>query len=193
MSGADSATPSFTAPDVGADGDTLTFELTVTDNEGATSTDTVNVAVNNVIVNQPPTANAGQDQVVNEGDNVVLDGTSSSDPDGTIESYSWTQTSGTSATLDDASTATPSFTAPNVNTAVDTLTFELTVTDNEGATSTDTVNIVVTNVNVPPVAVAGDDFSVDEGTTGVTLDGSGSSILTVRYYPTYGNKPTDPK
>ena len=76
----------------------LTFELTVTDNEGATSTDTVNIGVNNVIVNQPPTANAGQDQVVNEGDNVVLNGTSSSDPDGTIESYSWTQTSGTAVT-----------------------------------------------------------------------------------------------
>jgi hypothetical protein len=181
---ASSATPSFTAPDVDADGETLTFELTVTDNDGATSTtaDTVNVQVNNVIVNQPPTANAGQDQTVNEGDTVSLDGSGSSDPDGETLTYAWTQTAGTSVTLDDASSATPSYIAPNVDTAVDTLTFELTVTDNEGATSTDTVNIVVTNVNVPPivvnkppVAVAGDDFSVDEGTTGVRLDGSGSS------------------
>jgi hypothetical protein len=45
--------------------------------------------------NQAPTANAGTDQTVNEGDNVKLDGSGSSDPDGTIASYSWTQTAGT--------------------------------------------------------------------------------------------------
>ena len=122
------------------------------------------------------------------------------DPDGTIESYSWTQTAGPSVTLSGADSATPTFTAPDVGADGDTLTFELTVTDNDGATSTDTVNIVVYNVNLPPivvnkppVAVAGDDFSVDENTTGVTLDGTGSSILTEAYYPTYGNKPTDPQ
>jgi hypothetical protein len=54
LSDASSAKPSFTAPDVGPDGDTLTFKLTVSDNDGATSTDSVDVKVNNVVVNQPP-------------------------------------------------------------------------------------------------------------------------------------------
>jgi hypothetical protein len=79
--------------------------------------------------NQEPTANAGSDQTVNEGDTVSLDGSGSSDPDGTVESYSWTQTAGTQVTLDDASSATPSFTAPDVGADGETLTLELTVTD----------------------------------------------------------------
>jgi dipeptidyl aminopeptidase/acylaminoacyl peptidase len=142
---ASGSTPSFTAPDVGADGDTLTFELTVTDNEGATSTtaDTVSVTVNNVIVNQPPTANAGPDQTVNEGDTVSLDGSASSDPDDDTLTYAWTQTGGTSVTLNDANTATPTFTAPDVGANGDTLTFELTVNDGNGHAATDAVSIVV--------------------------------------------------
>src|SRR5688500_15235593 len=50
--------------------------------------------------NQEPTANAGSDQTVNEGDAVSLDGSGSSDPDGAVESYSWTQTAGTQVTLE---------------------------------------------------------------------------------------------
>ncbi len=42
LTGANTATPSFTAPTGPA---TLTFELTVTDNDGATDTDTVVVTV----------------------------------------------------------------------------------------------------------------------------------------------------
>ena len=72
---------------------------------------------------------------------MTLNGNGSTDTDGTIASYAWTQTGGTAVTLTGANTATPSFTAP---TGPATLTFELTVTDNDGATDTDTV---VVNVN----------------------------------------------
>ena len=54
----------------------------------------------------------------------------------------------------------------------ETLTFELTVTAN-GDTDTDTVSISVVNVNHTPVAVAGDDQSIAEGSL-VTLDGQDS-------------------
>ena len=177
MSGASSATPSFTAPDVGADGETLTFALTVTDNDGGTSTaDNVDVTVDNVIVNQEPTANAGSDQTVNEGDTVNLDGSGSSDPDGDTLTYAWTQTAGTSATLSDASSATPSFTAPDVD-STDTLTFELTVDDGNGHTATDTVDITVNNVivNQPPVAsLTANPTTIDEASTSA-LDASAST------------------
>ena len=85
---------------------------------------------------------------------MTLNGNGSTDTDGTIASYSWAQTGGTAVTLTGANTATPSFTAP-IGPA--TLTFELTVTDNDGATDTDTV---VVNVDAPvptwpPTADAG--------------------------------------
>jgi hypothetical protein len=151
LSNALTATATFDAPSVTAN-TPLTFNLTVTDNDGATAEDTVVVTVKNV--NQLPTANAGQDKTVNEGDRVTLDGSGSTDPDGTIASYSWTQTAGTDLTLDDNTSKTLSFTAPGVGSNGDTLTFELKVTDNDGATSiADTVSIKVNDVTVnqPPL------------------------------------------
>ena len=84
-----------------------------------------------------PTANAGPDQNVLEGATVTLDGTSSSDPNGTIASYLWTQLSGTTVTLSDNTAAQPTFTAP----AASTMEFQLQVTDNDAETHTDTVTI----------------------------------------------------
>jgi hypothetical protein len=128
--------------------------------------------------NSPPTANAGPDQTVNEGEPVTLDGSASSDADGTIASYSWTQTAGPSVTLSDASSASPTFTAPDVGPEGDTLTFELTVTDDDGATSTaDSVNVIVNNVvvNSPPTAaLTANPSTINEGETSA-LDASGSS------------------
>ncbi|MDQ4102137.1 MAG: PKD domain-containing protein [Thermoproteota archaeon] len=150
LSDANTATPTFTAPDVDAEGDTLTFELAVADNDGTTSTDTVDITVNNVVVNQPPIANAGNDQTVNEGDTVSLDGSASTDPDGDSLTYAWTQTAGPEVVLSDANTATPTFTAPDVDAEGDTLTFELAVNDGKGATDTDTIDIGVSDVVVEP-------------------------------------------
>jgi PKD repeat protein len=91
--------------------------------------------------NQPPTADAGDDQTVGENDSVALDATGSSDADGDNLSYDWTQTGGTDVTLSDASSETPSFTAPDVD-ADETLTFEVEVSDG-AATDTDTVAVTV--------------------------------------------------
>lgn len=94
--------------------------------------------------NQAPTANAGSDQSnVEAWSTVTLDGSGSTDADGTIASYAWTQTAGTSVTLSSSTAVKPTFTAPG-GLANSTLTFSLTVTDNGGATSAaDTVNIAV--------------------------------------------------
>jgi hypothetical protein len=95
--------------------------------------------------NTPPIANAGSDCIIPEGDPVVLDGSASGDPDGTIVTYHWIQTAGTTITLSDAAAVKPDFTAPQVvSSAGETLKFQLTVTDNGGLTNTDTVFI---NVN----------------------------------------------
>ncbi len=65
---------------------------------------------------------------------VSLDASGSTDPDGTIVSYSWDFGDGTT---------TSGISASKTYTTADTYTVSLTVTDDEGATSTATTNIVV--------------------------------------------------
>ncbi|WP_026376357.1 PKD domain-containing protein [Aestuariibacter salexigens] len=165
--GSDSAaTSTFTAPTLTV-AETLTFELTVTDDDGDTSTDSVDVTVNPV--NAPPIAIAGPDQAVSEQSLVTLDGSASSDDDGSIDYYNWQQTGGSNVALSDASDSQPTFTAPTL-TVAETLTFDLTVTDNEGESGVDSVSVTVNPVNASPSVDAGIDQTVNEQTT-VTLDG----------------------
>ena len=79
--------------------------------------------------NQSPIADAGPDTNVNLGATAVLDGSNSSDSDGTIVSYQWQQLSGIPVSLQNATTATASF-VTNGLVGGEILIFELTVTDN---------------------------------------------------------------
>ncbi|MGA1869779.1 MAG: PKD domain-containing protein [bacterium] len=97
---------------------------------------------------QPPAADAGNDQTVNEGVTVTLDGSGSSDADDGITSYQWTQTVGPSITLYGAYTARPTFTAPLVNSTGTTLIFQLTVEDSGGLLDTDEITVIVNDVPV---------------------------------------------
>jgi hypothetical protein len=99
-----------------------------------------------------PVARAGSDQTVDEGTVVTLDGSASEGCDGKgISTYVWTQTSGSYVgQLGSGSTIT--FTAPDINVSQETLTFQLTVTDEGGETDTDTVNITVNWIIPPPPA-----------------------------------------
>ncbi|HUU96143.1 MAG TPA: PKD domain-containing protein [Phycisphaerae bacterium] len=123
------------------------------------------------LFNQLPTANAGADQTAATGATVTLNAAGSIDPDGGTLSYGWTQTAGTAVTLNNGTTATPSFTA---GATAETLTFQVTVTDACAAIATDTVNVTVTAGNQAPVADAGPDQTVAASAT-VNLNGSGSS------------------
>src|SRR5205807_1039241 len=100
-----------------------------------------------------PNAVAGADQIVKEGSTITLNGSESRDPNGIILSYSWSQIPTSHfITLSGADTPVWSFTAPRVS-ADTTLTFELTVTDNNGSTDKSTLNVLVkhtTNVNANP-------------------------------------------
>ena len=160
LSGADTENASFTAPEVNADED-LVFQLTVTDADGASATDTVTVSVANV-PNVPPMADAGSDQTVDETMPVSLSG-SGVDAEGAVR-YSWTQTSGTTVMLSDSDTENASFTAPNVD-ADEDLVFQLTVTDADGAATTDTVTVTVlwSEVTYTITTIAGADSAGGDG------------------------------
>ena len=95
------------------------------------------------VANQAPTANAGPDQTLSDsdlepGENVVLDGRGSADTDGTIASYVWRNAAGTQI----ATGANPTVRLPDGSQII-----TLTVTDNLGIVSTDTVTI---NIAVAP-------------------------------------------
>ena len=155
---------------------------------GGRVTDTAQTTIAVEEPNDPPVADAGDDQTVDEGDSVTLDASDSSDPDGDSLSYSWTQTAGTSVSLSDASSATPTFTAPEVD-EDETLTFEVEVDDGNGGTATDTVDVTVQNVpapanfqvsnlSAPDSAIQGDNITVSAD---VTNDGDEEATQTVEF------------
>jgi len=146
----------------------LTFELIVNDGTVDSAPDTVTITVN-----RKPIADAGPDQKVDEGTTVTLDGTASRDPDGDAITFLWKQTAGPSVTLSDVTSPRPRFTAPIVSPTVPppvTLTFELVVNDGRLSSLPDTV---VITVNRRPIANAGPDQTVIDGSS-VTLDGTAS-------------------
>ncbi|HET6590458.1 MAG TPA: hypothetical protein VFG45_09860 [Candidatus Nitrosocosmicus sp.] len=97
-----------------------------------------------------PTADAGPDQSVKSNDIVQLNGSNSSDHNGSSLSYLWTQVSGQPVELSDSTTSNPTFTAPEVNDYTD-LTFQLIVTNAEGIVSEpDEVIITINPISQPP-------------------------------------------
>lgn len=111
--------------------------------------------------NYPPMAEAGGPYTSFEGSPTTLDGSGSSDPDGTIIAYEWDLDG--DGLYDDATGAIPSYTwIDDYNGNIG-----LKVTDDDGAIDTDTTTVTINNV--APIVDAGDDQVVNEGDT-VTLD-----------------------
>ncbi len=167
-----------------------TYRLTVTDEDGATDTDDVIVTVAAGQANQAPAANAGTDRTITLPTNsATLNGTGSTDADGTIASYQWQQVSGPSTSTLSA-TNTASITVSNLQAG--TYTYRLTVTDNDGATDTDnvTVNVNAAPPNQAPIANAGANRTITLPTSSVNLTGSGTdgdgTIATYRWQQVTG-------
>jgi hypothetical protein len=144
--------------------------LKVTDDDGVNGTDEITV-----IVNQLPTADAGEDLVIEDMDSngseqVSLDASNSSDPDGTLVSYLWSV----------ADTDIGSGETLNTTFNVGAHEIVLTVEDNFGSTATDSLTVFVARLdNLAPIADAGEDIEsyANEGLDRLTiqLDGSSSS------------------
>jgi hypothetical protein len=142
LSSANSAAPTFVAPDVASAGASLTFEVTVTDAGGLQDTDTC--LINVTWVNTPPVADAGLDQSAAIGDEVFLDGSKSYDADDlVITSYKWYQANGVPVELSDPTAQSPMFIVPPGAEEGVPLTFELMVTDSGGLQGVDSCRVNV--------------------------------------------------
>ena len=145
------------SPNVNYNGsDSFTFKA----NDGTVDSNiaTVNIAVNPV--NDPPIADTGPDQTVDEEAKVTLNASNSADPDDGIAAYLWTQTGGTAVVLSDVNAAQPTFTSPDVDPQGASLTFQLTVTDNGGLQSTDVCTVVIRDI--PEADTDGDGVPDDD-------------------------------
>jgi len=131
-------------------GATTTYTVTVTSVNGCTDTDQMTVTVNS-----GPTADAGSNQTICNGNSVTLGG-SPTGPAGAT--YAWSN----STSLNNASAANP------VATPATTTTYTVTVTDGSGCTDTDQVTVTV---NPTPAADAGSDQTICSSGS-VTIGGS---------------------
>jgi hypothetical protein len=128
------------------------FSYEATDSHGASSNSaTVTITIDRT--NKAPTANAGSDATVNEGTRgYSLNGTGSTDSDGEITKYTWTQTAGPNVKLD--TTSDPGyaiFDVPFVTDSKTKLTFKLIVEDNDDARSQpDSVVISIKDLGPDP-------------------------------------------
>ncbi|HWJ27805.1 MAG TPA: PKD domain-containing protein, partial [Flavisolibacter sp.] len=147
------------------------FKLTVTDNMGATASDTVSVVVNKA-PNQAPVADAGADQNITLPANSVQLQGKGTDSDGTVTKYNWSRISGPfTYSFSDSTLASPVVSGLVAGTYI----FKLTVTDNDGAIASDNITLIVNPApNKPPVVNAGNDIVITLPINTIKLAGTGS-------------------
>ncbi|HMW50052.1 MAG TPA: hypothetical protein PKC70_17270, partial [Cellvibrionaceae bacterium] len=121
-------------------------------------------------VNNPPVIKLAPTAQVSPNQSVSLYATETTDVDGSVASYSWVQISGTSVTLANTTQATLNFIAPN-SVKSEQLVFQLTATDNLGATSTQKVTVTVSPSDLPTISIRFP--SVTSYTTASTISVSG--------------------
>jgi len=144
---------------------TYTATLTVVDNRGAAASDTAVVTV----ADRPPVANAGADTSGAPGVAVTLDGSGSSDPDGSITGWAWTFGDGTSGS---------GMRPTHAYASAGTYSATLTVTDDKGARASDsaTVTIAVTGGSVTTWSHSIGGANVDSG-SGIVGDAAGNTYV----------------
>jgi len=142
-----------------------TFTCTVADDDGAQGSDTVDVTVQ-AAPNAAPTANAGSDVTVTEGNTATTLTCSGSDADGDTLTYRWS--------LRGVEVATTATYITQDNLTIDTYEYTCIVSDGQAAAGDRVIVTVQAAPNNAPVANAGSDVTVTEGNTATTLTCSGT-------------------
>ena len=167
LSSSTDSKPTFTADVPG------TYVASLVVNDGKLSSTSSQVVIKAAEANAAPVANAGTAQSVLKGSTVTLDGSQSTDANKDVLTYKWLlffKPVGSTAALSSTTAAKPTFTADTDGTYV----ARLIVNDGTDDSSISTVVITAATGNAKPVADAGKNQVVANGTT-VTLDGSASS------------------
>ena len=144
-----------------SDDHSSTIVVQISDGE-YTNTDTATVTVHDLA----PRARAGSDKIIDEGGTIVVDGSSSSSYPDAIVKYEWDWTSDGHFDATGVTATSP----PYLNNRYYMVT--LKVTDDDGSTDTDTLDVIVTDLT--PIANAGPDEEIPEGES-ITVDGSMST------------------
>jgi len=167
-----SKTASFNYAPRGNYGDIDILTFTVTDNDGASDSDTIGITIQEFL-GIPPKADAGKDQSVVLGKTIKLVG-KGTDSDGKIVSYEWSENETVIAR-----TASFNYTPSEIG----QYSLTLTVTDNDGYSTDDSVIVTVNKVvdgNKAPTVNAGEDKSVvvnkSVTLTGTATDSDGSIV-----------------
>jgi hypothetical protein len=119
--------------------------------------------------------------VAHPGERVILDGSLSSDPDGDVITYRWSQSDGPDANLVGADTAVPTVTIPTVD-QNDQITIDLVVSDGQAESNTASVIIDVQYVEeiegaIQQVLPPADDTTQGEGWSDTECGGNGAVIV----------------
>ena len=151
--------PTFIAPAV-VENEDFIFNLIVSDAE---YNDMSNVTITVLNVNQPPIADAGENQSVDEGETVYLNGSLSNDIDNDVLTYEWIAPP--EIELFGSSFAESYFIAPFVSEDIE-YNFILTVNDGEYNSEPDTIIVNVLNVmNHEPEIDIPEIFTFEEDTS----------------------------
>jgi hypothetical protein len=136
----------FTTPTV-TEAETVVVRMTAIDGDNDFDTDDLFIQVyppaDGPPPNIPPTARTTENQRVTAGELVYLADLGSGDADGRVVGYRWEQVGGPEVELLGAETTLGSFMAPDV-TENQLLTFRLIVTDDDDATDSRQLRVVVT-------------------------------------------------
>lgn len=126
------------------------YEVILAVDDGSSVSNSKNMVTKILMVNHPPVADAGPDQIVGPGENVFFDASRSSDHDGNIINYKWDFADETNG---EGIKVSHSYEKPG------RYEVHLSVIDNSGISSGTVEDIMIVTVNAPPVAEAGADQS----------------------------------
>jgi len=151
--------PIYTPPE---DSGLLELTLRGTDHSGATAEDSLRLRVNG-----KPAVDLGKDQAADEGTSIDFAEATVVDPDGWVAEYAWDDGEAGGRFVPSSSEANPQYVVPMLDGCEDdVITVTLTVLDDWGAASHDSVRVFVSNENLLPEVVALGDAQIESGMHG---------------------------